>query len=139
MKKICFYILIFSFLNYIGCYSSRSVNKEILYTGDLGEPSGVVTIITNDEKRIDVREGIYEVVGDTLRVRGLKLNTNFVEQIDVKIALDDIQYVEIEEIDDLATTGCVIGLAAIVFFIVGVISFGNSLDKTTKKCKEDKG
>jgi hypothetical protein len=139
MKKICFYILIFSFLNYIGCYSSRSVNKEILYTGDLGEPSGVVTIITKDEKKLVVYEGIYDLVGDTLHIAGMELHTNFKEHIDVKIALDDIQYVEIEEIDDLATTGCVIGLAAIVFFIVGVISFGNSLDKTTKKCSGPEG
>ena len=90
MKKICFYILIISFLNYIGCYSWRNVNKEELYSQDLGEPTGVVTIITTDEERIVVDEGIYDVVGDTLYVKGVKQYTDHVEQIDVKIALDDI-------------------------------------------------
>ena len=54
--------MIFSFLNFFGCYSSRSVNKEILYSQDLGEPAGIVVITMNDEKKIEVREGIYEVV-----------------------------------------------------------------------------
>ena len=143
MKKTIFYILIISFFDYIGCYSSRSASKDILYTNDLGAPSGVVTIIMKDEKKLVVDEGIYELVGDTLHITGLKSLTNYVEQIDVKISLDDIQYVEIEEIDDLATTGCIIGLAALVVFIIGVISFGNSVDKSTKSCKmeglKDKG
>ena len=121
MKKICFYILIFSFLNFIGFYSSQSVNKEILYTSDLGEPAGVVTIITKDEKKLLVDEGIYELFGDTLYVSGInKTNTTvYGNPIDVKIALNDIRSVKIEELDGLATAGCFIGLTASV--ILGVI------------------
>ncbi|MFC2119859.1 hypothetical protein ACFLQ4_02190 [Bacteroidota bacterium] len=139
MKKLCFYILIFSFLNYVGCYSSRSASKDILYTKDLGEPSGVVTIIIKDDKKLVVDEGIYELVGDTLHITGLKLHTNFVEQIDLKIALDDIQYVEIEEIDNFATTGCVIGLATLAIFIVLAITAANSFDNSPKKCSGPEG
>jgi len=137
MKKICFYILIFSFLNFFGCYSSRSVNKEILYTGDLGEPAGVVTIITNDEQRIELEECIYELVGDTLYANGInKTNTTVYGQpIYVKIALDDIQSVEIKEPDGWATTGCVIGVAALAVFIVLAITAANSIDNSPKSCQ----
>ncbi|MGB5849609.1 MAG: hypothetical protein WBH40_14040 [Ignavibacteriaceae bacterium] len=142
MKKICFYILIFSFLNYIGCYSSRSVNKEILYTQDLGEPDGTVVITMNDENVIELRKGIYEVVGDTLYVNGFKQYIDHVEPIDVKIALDDIQSVEIKERDDLASCGMIIGVSALAFFIIMTIAVANQ-DHSPKKCRieglEDKG
>jgi len=138
MKKICFYILIFSFLNYVGCYSSRSINKEELYSQDLGEPAGVVTIITNDEKRIEVHEGIYEVIGDTLYASGInKANTTVYGQpINIKIALGDIRSVEIKEPDGWATTGLIIGVAGLAI-IIAVISIGNSFDKSTKSCASE--
>lgn len=115
--------MIFSFLNYIGCYSSRSVNKEILYSQDLGQPAGIVVITMNDEKKIEVREGIYEVVGDTLYIKEVKQDTDHVEQIDVKIPLDNIQSVEIEEHDTLANIGLVIVVAAIAYSILAAILF----------------
>ena len=139
MKKTGFYILIISFLNYDGCYSYRNVNKEILYTSDLGEPAGVVTIITNDEKKLLVDEGIYELVGDTLYVNGInKTNTTvYGHPIDVKIALNDIRSVKIEEPDGLATAGCVIGgVATLALFIVIIISFGNN-DYSPKSCASE--
>jgi hypothetical protein len=134
MKKICFYILIFSFLNYIGCYSSKSVNKEILYTSDLGEPAGIVAIITNDDGKIVLDEGKYddgkivldegkyELVGDTLYVSGInKTNTSvYGQNIDLTIALDDIHSVEIEEFDGWATTGCIIGGAVGVSLMIAM-------------------
>lgn len=140
MKKICFYILIISFLNYVGCYSSRSVNKEILYTSDLGEPAGVVTIITKDEKKLLVDEGIYELVGDTLFVNGInKTNTTvYGHPIDVKIALNNIRSVEIEKPDGLATAGCVIGgVATLALFIVMAIAASSY--KAPKSCSGPEG
>jgi hypothetical protein len=134
MKKLCFYILIFSFLNYVGCYAWRKVDKEILYTEDLGEPAGVVTIIMNDEERIVVDDGIYEVVGDTLYIKRVKQDTDRVEQINVKISLDNIQSVWIEKPDGFATAGCVISLAALAFIIVGVIAVANN-DYSTNSCQ----
>jgi hypothetical protein len=110
-----------------------------LYTADLGEPSGVVTIIIKDDNKLVVDEGIYDLVGDTLHITGIELHANFKEQIDLKIALDDIKYVEIEEIDDIATPGCVIGLAALVAFIVVAITTANSFDNSPKKCAGPEG
>ena len=142
MKKLCFYILIFSFLNYIGCYSSRSVNKEIFYTSDLGEPAGIVVITMNDKNVIEFRKGIYEVVGDTLYVNGFKQYIDHLKPIDVRIALDDIKYVETKERDDLASCGMIIGVSALAFFIIMTIAVANQ-DHSPKKCRieglEDKG
>ncbi|MFC2119858.1 hypothetical protein ACFLQ4_02185 [Bacteroidota bacterium] len=138
MKKTVFYILIISFLNYVGCYSSRSVNKEILYTSDLGEPAGIVVITMNDENVIELRKGIYEVVGDTLYVDGFKQYIDHVEPIDVKVALDDIQSVEIKERNDLASCGMIIGVAAFAFLIVGAIWANSSHSKSTTSCSDSK-
>lgn len=173
MKKICFYILIFSFLNYVGCYSSRNVNKELLFSQDLEEPISIVAIITNDDKKIELRKGIYEefgdtlytdgikqyidhveptdvkvvldegqydLVGDTLYVNGInKTNTTVYGQpIDLKIALDDIRYIEIEELDGWATTGCVIGAAAALALSL-LAAIAVSSYKSPKKCSGPEG
>jgi len=137
MKKKCFYILIFSFLNYIGCYSSQSVNKEILYSRDLGEPAGIVVITMNDKNVIEVRKGIYEVVGDTLYVNGFKQYIDHLEPIDAKVALDDIQSVEIKERDDLASCGIIIGVSALALFILLAITWDTG-DKSTTSCSDMK-
>jgi hypothetical protein len=138
MKKTCFYILIFSFLNYIGCYSSRSVNKEILYTSDLGEPAGIVVITMNTENVIELRKGIYEVVGDTLYLNGFKHYIDHVEPINLKIALDDINSVEIKERDDLASCGMIIAVSALALFIAGAIWASSSNSKSTTSCSDMK-
>ena len=137
MKKIFFYIMIISFLNYIGCYSSRSVNKEILYTSDLGEPASIVAIITNDDGKIVLDEGKYELAGDTLYISGInKTNTSvYGQKIDLKIALDDIHSVEIEEFDGWATTGCIIGGVVGVSLMIAIILTFPSHKGTPSKCQ----
>ena len=140
MKKICFYILILSFLNYIGCYSSKSVNKEILYTTDLGEPADVVTIILKDKKKIVMDEGIYELAGDTLYASGInKTNTSvYGQKIDLKIALDDIQSINIEEFDGWATTGCIVGVTIVLALFTAMLITLNNY-KAPKKCSGPEG
>jgi len=81
-----------------------------------------------------VDDGIYEVVGDTLFVKGINPYTSSEEQIDIKIALDNIQSVWIEEPDGFATAGCVISVAALVFIIVGVIAVAQN-DYSTNSCE----
>jgi len=119
MKKTFYYILIISFFDYVGCYSSRNVNKEMLYTLDSGEPADVVTIIMKDEKKLVVDEGIYEFGGDTLYVNGINKTNTMVygQNIDLKIAFDDIQSINIEEFDGWRTTGC-IAVGAVGFSII---------------------
>ncbi|MBT8387692.1 MAG: hypothetical protein KJO12_09800, partial [Ignavibacteria bacterium] len=131
------YILIFSFLNYTGCYSSNNVSKIILYEeGQEGLP-GEITIITNEAKRIELSEGSYQIVDDTLYACGFdKTNSSvFGQAIDVKIAMEDIQYAEVDEIDSFATFGCVIGVAGLVLLIIGMVSAANSANEPVKKCE----
>jgi len=71
MKRIIPSILIFSFLSYIGCYSARTVDKEILLSNNNVEPIGELTIITNDDRRIIIDEIIYPIVDDTLYADGI--------------------------------------------------------------------
>ena len=48
-EKFCFFLLIISFLNYTGCYSSKVVGKEKFFTESSTEPINDLTIVTNDD------------------------------------------------------------------------------------------
>ena len=133
MKKLCFYILNISFLNYVGCYSSRTIDKEILHTQDVREPVGIVVITTINDKVIEVRDGIYEVVDDTLHLKGFKQYIDHVKPIDEKFALNDIRSVEIKERDNLATCGLIVSVSALALFIFLAIVL-NTPDKSTSSC-----
>ena len=167
MKKFPIYILIFSFLNYVGCYSSRAVDKEILLSNNNAEPiddltiitnddrkiiideityqiaddtlyteGGELTIITNDDKKIIIDEITYQIVDDTLYAEGInKTNTKvYGKPIDVKIALADIQQVEIDEFNEVGTIVSIIGLTGIsVLAIVATVQLSSF--KWPKSCK----
>ena len=124
MKKFSIYILIFSFLNYVGCYSSRTVDKEILLSNNNVEPIGELTIITNDDRRIIIDEVIYQVVDDTLYAGGIdKMNTeSYGRPVNLKLATNDIQYMEVNELNVTRTVGCIIGSAGLILLIIGVIA-----------------
>ena len=55
--------------------------------------------------------------------------------IDVKLALAEIKYVEIDEYDELATAACLIGSVGLISLIIGAIA---SVDKTPPKCEVGK-
>ena len=133
LKKLCIYILNISFLNYVGCYSSRNIDKEILHTQDVREPVGIVVITTINDKVIEVRDGIYEVVDDTLYLKGFKQYIDHVKPVDEKFALNDIRSVEIKERDNLATCGLIAGISALAIFIFLAIAL-NTHDKSSSSC-----
>ena len=137
LKKIFLYFLIFSFLNFVGCYSSRAVDKEILIANSDSEPIGEITIITNENKSIKIDEIIYQVIDDTLYAEGINITNVEVygKPIDLKIALADIQYVEINELNASKTAGCVIGSASLILLIIGFIALANN---TPKSCEGPK-
>lgn len=125
MKKFPIYILIFSFLNYVGCYSSRAVDKEILLSNNNAEPIDDLTIITNDDRKIIIDEITYQIVDDTLYAEGInKTNTEvYGKPINLKLATNDIQYVEIDALDVFRTVGCItasvgaVGMSVIMVFL----------------------
>ena len=126
MNKIFFYLLIFSFLNFVGCYSSRAVDKEIYFSEMATESMDDFTIITIRDETIEIKWNTFQIMQDTLYATGLKEESIFVKPVDVKIALTDIKYVEIDEPDDLATTGCVVGIGALVILVIIVIAMASS-------------
>jgi len=133
LKKLCFYILIMSFLNYVGCYSSRNIDKEILYTQDVGKPAGIVIITMNDNKVFEIRDAIFDLVQDTLYVNGFEQYIDHVKTVDEKFALNDIKSVEIKERDNLATCGLIVGVSALAMLIFFAIAL-NTPDKSTSSC-----
>lgn len=137
LNKISVYILILSLINclFIGCYSSQPVNKEIFFSEIAAEPMDEFAIITFNDERIEIKWDTFQVIRDTLYADGLKEESIFLKPVDVKIALADIKYVEIDEYDELATGICVIGSAGLILLIVAAIAAANSIDKTPKKCR----
>jgi len=127
MKKIserfCFFLLIIFFLNYTGCYSSKVVGKEKFFSESSTEPINDLTIITNDDNKFILDEVTYRVIDDTLYLEGInRTNASVYGQlIDEKIALADIQYVEIDELSDSKTIGCVVGLTGLAVLMIGLI------------------
>ena len=156
MRNVLIYILVFSFLNYVGCYSSRAVDKEILLSNNNAEPideltiitsddrkiiideityqivddtlyteGGELTIITNNDKKIIIDEITYQIVDDTLYAEGInKTNTEvYGKPINLKLATNDIQYVEIDALDVFRTVGCItasvgaVGMSVIMVFL----------------------
>lgn len=134
MKKILLYLLIFSFLNYTGCYSAKVVGKEKFFSEGSREPINDLNIVTNDDNRILMDEVTYQVINDTLYIEGInKTNADVYGQfLNKKIALADIQYVEIDELNTAKTTGCVIGLTGLAVLFIGLIIAASSQPKSCK-------
>ena len=128
MKKACLYLLFFSFFHHTGCYSAKVVSQDIFHSENNTEPTGDITIFTNKDDIIEIEENSYQVLNDTLFAKGLlKTNVNnYGQPIDVKISIEDIQYIKIEEFDGLATAGCILGVGALVFLVVVGIVIANS-------------
>ena len=127
IKKICLYLLIFSLINFMACYSSETVNKEKFLSESGTEPIYGVTIVKNDDERIIMDEVTYQVVEDTLYLEGIsKSNNDYGKLINKKIALMDIQSVEIEELDEANTIGCIVSLAGLAILFIALLSAGSS-------------
>jgi len=135
LEKFCFYLIIISFLNYTGCYSSTVVGKEKFFSESNTEPIDDLTIITNDDNKFILDEVTYQVIDDTLYLEGINRTNNKVygQLIDEKIALADIQYVEIEELNSSKTTGCIIGLTGFAILMIALISSASSYSQP-KSC-----
>jgi hypothetical protein len=105
MKNIIISITIVSFLNLIGCYSSKVVGKDILPKDNQEKNINDLTIVTKKSERFVLIEGTFNVINDTLYVKGFKQGANFDEQVNYNIALTDIEHLELDELNTLATVG----------------------------------
>jgi hypothetical protein len=132
--SVCF--LIIFLLNYLACTSlnvaSKDSVKEEIKNGTLHSD---IYIITKDNDRYHLGDWGYQIKNDTLYAKGLKVNPNGEEPFDGKIAMDDISHFEVEEGDALATTGLVVGVAAIGLLLFGIIIY-NSASNDVKSCSQ---
>jgi len=119
-NQIWIYLLIFSFFNYTACYSSVIVDKEKLFSQNRNEPINDITIVTKDDKRILINEATFEVLNDTVHIEGVKniTDNSHGQLVKLKIALSDIQTVEIEGLNESKTTGCIVGLTSVVLLTI---------------------
>jgi hypothetical protein len=130
IRKLIVYLLIFTYLNLVGCTSTAVISKEALYAKCDRGSVGTLTIAT-EKDHITIEEAICHINNDTLIVTGInKINSDSVHQtVLYKAAMDDITYIEMEEYDSGKTLGCIIGASAValgVFLLLAANSLGES-------------
>ena len=113
--------------------ASKETIKEELDSGTL---HGDIFIITKDNNMYHFGDWGNQIQNDTLYGKGLKVNPNGEEPFDGKIAMDDISHFEVEEGDALATTGLVLGVAAIGLLVYGIIVM-NSVNDEVNSCSQN--
>ena len=136
-KKLSVCFLIICLFNYLACTSlnvaSKDSVKEEIKNGTLRSD---IYIITMDNNRYHFGAWGYHIQKDTLYGKGLKINPNGEEPFEGKIAMDDISHFEVEEGDALATTGLVLGVAAVGLLVLGIIVINSASDDVAKSCEK---
>jgi len=137
MKKLLISLLMVSLFNYLACTTLNVATKESIEEEmKEGTFHSELYIITKDNNRYHFGDWGYQIVNDTLIGKGLKINPNGEESFEGKIAMADISHFEVEEGDGLATLGLVLGTAAfllLVYGIIGAIAIGNSFKSCSQK------
>ena len=138
-KQIFISFLLVSMFNLlVGCYSAKRVDKKIIDSDFDRSEIGDITIITESDKRIIIRDKTFKIINDTLFAYGLMRNPDnyfITDTIDVKIALADVNSLWIEESDHLATGMLFfLGIGLVLFIIIG-ISMSNQ-DYSPSSCND---
>ncbi len=130
-KKLIVYLIIFTYLNLVGCTSTAIISKEALYAKCDRGSVGTLTIAT-EKDRITIEEAICRINNDTLIVTGINktISDSVHQTVLYTAAMDDIRYIEVEEYDSGKTLGCIIGASAVaigVFLLLTANIIGDSL------------
>lgn len=123
MKKVFICVLIFSFMNLTGCYSHELFAPSVYKFNEKKE----IKVITKDTT-YNFKGHQYIFVNDTLigSERNILLNKNAINESSVKIPVDDMNLVEVEEVDRLKTTLVIVGGAVVLFMVIGLISLASA-------------
>lgn len=131
VRKIFISLVLLSFLNYLGCYSSEIITKNEVDQGlkkiNLDEE---ISISTKDYNSYRFGAHQYQIQNDTLS--GTGVITKLGKQIPFKgkIAMNDIVSIEQKSTDAVATIGLVLGIAALgalIFTLVVVTAVTNDI------------
>ena len=137
IKKIVTYLLLFSFLHFVGCYSTDIVApnqyKKYIEKGEL--PSEILVRLYNlKEYRFAAWE--YVIKEDLLYGEGFELVNDSFQPFEGTIPLSQIQSIQFEKKDSKKTNQLVLAICgvAIIGILLGLAaSFGKSLDLGTEK------
>ena len=125
-KKLISSILVVALLNLVGCYSFQPVTVpeyEKVVEKD-GKPNEIF-VKTKDSQEYHFMKDDYHLEKDTLFGKG-KLMPDELETSDINIALAEIKWIQLEQLDWGTTTCLGIGIAALSFLVGYAIWFVTS-------------
>jgi len=121
LKKILIYIILFSFLHLVGCYSTSIMNPAQYQElkDHIPQSNEIILNLNNNEKYIFAR-GYYFIINDTLIGEGVAIKNEIEEPYMGKIPLSQIGSITVEEVDSEKTPSLVVGIIGITLVIIAI-------------------
>ena len=109
-KKITTYIVFFSFLHLLGCYSYETISfPELENEIKTGEAPKELFINTSNQKKYHCSGELFWIEADSIRIKGtIVLTGDYEEPYTGKIAIKNIESIEVESLNE-GTTALVVG------------------------------
>ena len=118
-RKIMTYIVFFAFLNLIGCYSYQGLTyEEFENTNPDDIRSEDIYITTKDSTKYHSSWWIFSVYEDSVYIKGSKYFGNEQAAFQGKIAVSEIETIEVDKYDGTATT-----ISILLSITAGVLAF----------------
>jgi len=129
-RKILISLLVVSLFNYIGCYSYETISfTEFENELKADDVSKELFINTSDLKKYHCSKDFLEVHEDSIKVKGkIVIREDYEEPFTGKLAIKDIESIEISNLDALATILLVGSVAGCVAILIFLSSFAGSMD-----------
>lgn len=122
-RKIFIDFLLLTLINFlVGCYSSELVTVPEYNQMEEEDKPDDIYLTKYDGTKDHFVKNEYYIENDTLYGKGKLLLTDGEQLIDRKIALSDIESIEVEYLNGVTTTLLVLGTGAILF--VGIVVVG---------------
>ena len=126
LKKILIYIILFSFLHLVGCYSTSIMNREQYQElkDHTDQPDEIIVNLYNNEKYKFAR-GHYFIINDTLGGERFAIKSEIEEPYMGKIPLSRIGSITVEEMDSEKTPSLVEEIIGITLVIISIFFLWN--------------
>ena len=135
INKYTIYLLIFSFVHFMGCHSFEPVSKSNMQEIFDSDKNYAVKLLTKDYTEYHFDGYMYSVKNDILFGTGTKVQLNREVPFQGSIALEDIIEYKIKTSDTGATLGVVLGVLAFALVVLGIIT-AISLNESAKSCEQ---
>jgi len=125
-RRFITYIIFFTFLKLIGCYSYQEVTyQEFESTNPNDINSEDIYIITRDSTKYHSNWWTFSVYEDSVYIKGSKYYGNGQTAFKGKIAVSDIETIEVDKYDETATTISI--LVSITAGVLAIIYLGSQV------------